>query len=262
MVIGHGSSDLNSFREKLRDLIGTGNNVEYIGSQNRGNMSNNACECHSGFPIGPLAIMAAPTLRQLPNVILLLAGTNDLLHDMNVKEAPLVMGNLVDNLTDTLPEATLVVATVPPFSNPYIDYKRPPFNTALGPVIEERQKQGKRVLLVDPAVPIELIQPDQIHPNDVGYQMYADKFYLALVQAGMKGWIKPLAEQAGIQDKLRDEYEVVQETTAAFAKKTHVNMSFIIGIAVFLSLYWVARKALLSTRVRLRLRSPDGRLGL
>ena len=250
MVIGHGSSDSNSFREKLRDMM-PGNRVDYIGSKSAGNMSNNACECHSGFPIGPLIDVAQQSLHLKPNVILVIGGTNDLLHDMNLKEAPQVMGRLIDNLTSTLPDATLVVAKLPPFGNTFIDRKRPPFNNGLDPVVEKRQREGRRVLLVDAAVPVELIdKKDQLHPNDVGYQMIADKFYVALVEAGLRGWIVPVEEDKdgqGAKGILSEETwrsrELVQDLSATIP---------FFGIVLCGAAYWVLTKVWASTRLGLR----------
>lgn len=261
MVIGHGSSDSNSYREKLRDLL-PGNRVTYIGSKNAGNMTNNACECHSGFPIGPLIDVSQKMLALKPNVILVIGGTNDLLHDMNVKKAPDVMGKLIDNLTTTLPEATLVVAKLPPFGNSFVNLKVPPFNAGLDPVVEQRQKEGKRVLLVDPAVPLALIREDQIHPNDVGYQMYADKFYLALVEAGLRGWIAPLEEQEALNDhglkyKLSDEFRRGEEAMTRLVDNSQVNVSFIMGIVLCIAAYWALTRALRSTRLRTKFSSRD-----
>ena len=256
MVIGHGSSDSNSFREKLRNLM-PGNRVTYIGSKQAGNMTNNACECWSGFPIGPLIDVAQNSLPLKPNVVIVIGGTNDLLHDMNVKQAPNVMGHLIDNLTATLPDATLIVGTVPPFTNPFIDYKRPPFNEGLKPVIEKRQREGKRVLLADPAVPPELIVADQIHPNDVGYQMYADKFFVSLVEAGLRGWITPVEEDEaskkhGTTGGLSREIKTIGEATARFVDKPHANAWFVPGLLLSAAALWILIKALRSSRLRPR----------
>ena len=257
MVIGHGSSDSNSFRLKLREML-PGNRVTYIGSQEAGNMTNNKCECHSGFPIGPMIDVAQQSLRHKPNVILVIGGTNDLLNDMQVKQAPDVMGRLIDNLTTTLPEATLVVAKIPPFGNTFIDRKRPPFNERLDPVVEKRQRDGKRVLLVDPAVPVELIsKKDQLHPNDIGYQMYADKFYTALVEAGLRGWIAPLEEQEtldtlGVKEMLSNEIKKGKEATRQLVKGSHTTVSFVMGLVLAAAAYWALMKLSASTRLRFR----------
>lgn len=82
ITYGSGSTSGNGYRLELQNLL-VGNTVQYVGSQHSGSMANNSNEGHPGAVITQIAKFAKLGLNQLPNVVLLMAGTND----MNVPTA-------------------------------------------------------------------------------------------------------------------------------------------------------------------------------
>ncbi|OJD11125.1 hypothetical protein ACJ73_09608 [Blastomyces percursus] len=77
ITYGQGNSNGNGYRLPLHNLLSSGNKVEYIGHEKHGSMSNNRHEGHKGFPIGPVGDTGKPSYTQRLNIVLLLAGTND-----------------------------------------------------------------------------------------------------------------------------------------------------------------------------------------
>ncbi|KKZ66425.1 hypothetical protein EMCG_07853 [[Emmonsia] crescens] len=199
ITYGQGSSDGNGYRLPLYNLLSGRNKVEYIGREKRGSMSNNQHEGHKGFPIGPVGNTGKPNYSQHPNIILLLAGTNDVVFKINLKDAPNVLGRVVDDIVTGCPDAVVLVATLTPMLDTNREARKVVFNAALPAVMEQRTKAGKHVLLIDlERVTTQHINTtDGIHPVDQGYKLIADAWYEGIVAADKKGWIKaPIARPA------------------------------------------------------------------
>src|ERR1700712_4085517 len=76
ITFGFLSTDGNGYRQDLLTML-SGTQVQYIGSIRAGNMTDNFNEGHSGAVISQIAGFANQSLPQRPNLILLMAGTND-----------------------------------------------------------------------------------------------------------------------------------------------------------------------------------------
>ncbi|KAG5297752.1 BKRF1 encodes EBNA-1 protein [Histoplasma ohiense] len=199
ITYGQGSSDGNGYRLPLYDLLSRWNKVEYIGRERHGSMSNNRHEGHKGFPIGAVGNTGKPDYVERPNIVLLLAGTNDVVFKINLKTAPEVLGRVVDDIVSACPDAVVLVATIPPLLDRNREARRLAFNAALPAVMEQRTEAGKHVLLVDLATVTtrHINATDGIHPVDEGYRLIADAWYKSIVHADQKGWIKaPVAKPA------------------------------------------------------------------
>ncbi|EQL35950.1 hypothetical protein BDFG_02548 [Blastomyces dermatitidis ATCC 26199] len=208
ITYGQGSSDGNGYRLPLYNLLlSGGNKVEYIGREKHGSMSNNRHEGHKGFPIGPVGDTGKPNYAQRPSIVLLLAGTNDVVFKINLKDAPTVLGRVVDDIVAACPDAVVLVATIPPMLDANREARKVAFNAALPAVIAQRNRAGKHVLLVDLArVTAQHINAtDGIHPTDDGYRSIADAWHEGIVAADQRGWIKaPIARPAdGEGDRLK-----------------------------------------------------------
>ena len=76
ITYGFHSSSGNGFRFALREkLVEQGNDVNMIGSLRAGNMSNNRVEGWRGFVIAEVAQKAELSLPEMPNVVLVFAGS-------------------------------------------------------------------------------------------------------------------------------------------------------------------------------------------
>ncbi|KAF7339011.1 Acetyl xylan esterase [Mycena venus] len=165
--------------------------VDFIGSVDSGTMPDPDNEGHSGAEIAAIGGFLMPDLSQNPNVIFLLAGTNDINNDDDIANAPARLMAVVDNITSTLPNATLLVGTIPLNGDPTKEQWSDTFNYNIIQMLLRRASDGARVM----PVPMESLGPedmaDSLHPNDQGYAKMADAWFSALWQAAEWGWIDP-----------------------------------------------------------------------
>ncbi|KAJ6508146.1 hypothetical protein C8R45DRAFT_966453, partial [Mycena sanguinolenta] len=165
--------------------------VDYIGSVNSGTMPDPENEGHSGAEIATIGADLLPDLSQNPNVIFLLAGTNDINNNDDIADAPARLLAVVDQITATLPTAALLVGTLPLNGNADIEVNVETFNYNITQELLRRAADGVRVY----PVPMENIGPtdmaDSLHPNDEGYEIMANCWFSALWQVAEWGWIDP-----------------------------------------------------------------------
>jgi hypothetical protein len=76
ITYGYGSTDGNGYRYGLRGaLVGGGNKVNMIGSLSHGTMNNNHVEGWVGYRIAEVAQKAELSLPDMPNLVLINAGS-------------------------------------------------------------------------------------------------------------------------------------------------------------------------------------------
>lgn len=199
ITYGTDSTDGTGYRKNLQTLI-TGHNLRYIGSVSAGCMTNNDNEGHPGYTIDEIGGQAQNSLPERPNVVLLMAGTNDIVQNYNLGSAPTRLGNLIDLVLSDCPDATVLVASLTPLLDPTREANRKTYNQAIPGVIASRASAGKHVLLADMSAVTasDLNQVDGIHPNDGGYVLMAHAWYAALNQALNYGWIHAPVSGAAI----------------------------------------------------------------
>ena len=200
---GFAASDMNGYREKLRMRLNHGGNqnVTYVGSVDSGNMANNLCECHSGATISEIAAFAQAYMargERPPNVVLLLAGTNDMWYPRDPETAPDRLDSLVGALVGPWPEAVVVVAKIPPITQkdrPGANELARVYNDAIPGIVNryQQQERGNKVVMADMYLPFS-IDPtsdfmDGMHPMDSGFVKMAEEWYRALVEASYRGFI-------------------------------------------------------------------------
>ena len=196
--ITHGfqSTDDAGYRSRLyNSAIGT--KIQFVGSLWNGEdpfpASERYHEGHDGAVINAIANYAKNSLPARPNVVLLHAGTND----MNgapgaspVSECPGLIGNLIDEILQACPDATVIVAQIIMSRVAQTEANREQYNAALPGIIDARASEGKHVLLVNMDAVQDSDMFDQLHPDDTGYQKMADIWLNGLKMAVGKGWIK------------------------------------------------------------------------
>jgi lysophospholipase L1-like esterase len=192
------STDGNGYRQDLLDLL-SGTRVQYIGSQRSGNMTNNFNEGHPGATIGQITGFANQSLPQRPNLILLMAGTNDMIKDVDPVDAPQRLGNLLDECLAACPDAVLVTAQLTPTTNATATAFMNVFNPAISRLAASRVSAGKKVMTIDMRSYVNTTElKDGLHPTDCGYNQMAIGWQDAIRQAISMGWITPPVAANGL----------------------------------------------------------------
>ena len=118
-----------------------------------------------------------------PDIILLMAGTNDVWTETNVDTAPNRIAAFVDQVNTKYPHVLVVVSTII-WQETWKDEMVEDFNNRLAALIMERMQAGKHVHMVDmyavmPAKPNKRLTHyyDGVHPNDLGYKLMAETWY-------------------------------------------------------------------------------------
>lgn len=187
ITYGFQSSDGNGYRQYLLTLL-AGNNVNFIGSVQAGTMTNNNNEGHSGAIIDQIASYAYLSLPERPNVVLLMAGTNDMNNDVDPDNAAARLGALIDEIFAACPDTVVIVAQIIPAANPDTFARLVTYNARISLLVNQQQTAGKHVIKAwMPLTTDDLI--DGLHPTDMGYSKMADGWLDALVRANAKGWI-------------------------------------------------------------------------
>ncbi|KAJ7614166.1 lipolytic enzyme [Roridomyces roridus] len=210
ITYGFTSTDGNGYRATLHNLLSPGNTVDFIGSIQSGNMSDNNNEGHIGEIIeqiaeaatNSMALPARPNVGFLllsihveieasrPQIILLLAGTNDMLDSIN-STAPAALSTLLDQIFTACPDATLIVSNLPALSSAPAQAAVQIFNPLVAQMVSTRAAAGQHILLVDMASVIGVADlVDGIHPTDAGYVKMGNAWFPVIQQAVAKGWVK------------------------------------------------------------------------
>ncbi|KAF8184059.1 SGNH hydrolase-type esterase domain-containing protein, partial [Mycena galopus ATCC 62051] len=188
ITFGLESTDGNGYRSALHNLLQPGNTVDFIGSLKAGTMVDNDNEGHSGativqiqkFSTNPLALPARP------NVVLLMAGTNDVFGG-SISTAPSRLSTLIDSIFAACPDAAVIVATLTPLSAGQVSVDT--YNQAITQLINARTAAGQHILLASMASVLASDLADGVHPDDAGYVKMANAWFPVIQQAAQIGWI-------------------------------------------------------------------------
>jgi lysophospholipase L1-like esterase len=195
ITAGVGGTGSNSYRPELNRLLTeAGADVTFVGTQKGGKFN------HEGYPganivqIGQKGVAAA---NKKPNVITLMAGTNDTPKGDGPKAAAVRLGTVLDNLAKVLPDTVILVSTITPM---FFETGKgtPPttetFNKELPSIVKARVDGGKKVLLVTlPQMDFAKGGKDTregIHPSDAGYVKMGGAWFKGIEEAAEKNWIK------------------------------------------------------------------------
>ena len=206
---GEGSTTENGYRLALSNVItSNGNNLTYIGSVKSGTMANNENEGHGGFQILQVGIEGRQDYSERPNIVLFMAGTNDVVFDIDLGNAPLRLIRVIEEILVECPEVTVLVGSLTPLLNPGWMTKINDINAKLPEVINRvGVDRGIQAAMVNMSrvTTAHIHQDDGIHPTDEAYELIAAAWYEGIVEAGKRGWIKaPLpvipSNETSIQD--------------------------------------------------------------
>ncbi|KAH8895826.1 carbohydrate esterase family 3 protein [Thozetella sp. PMI_491] len=205
ITFGQASTDGNGYRGSLRDqLVSGGNAVNMVGTRQHGTMRDNDVEGWPGFIIDSVhakAQIAVPLSK--PNVILINAGTNDCLGNINITGASDRMERMVLDLYSMSPQATVILSSLIINTNATVDSRVLVVNAEYKALVEKLQAQNRRIVYAEmhgTDGPGMDDMHDQTHPNDNGYRMMANIWYKGLVTASNNGYIVAAEPVAGLQD--------------------------------------------------------------
>jgi lysophospholipase L1-like esterase len=185
ITFGEGSSYYGGYRVTLwKDLQAAHVHITFVGSKDSGPaiLPTQANEGHPGARIDQISDHVVPWLHQYqPQIILLHIGTNDILQNYSVDTVLTRLQHLLIQITTTLPHAVVIVAQIIPLEKFGRDGEVIAYNKAIPGMVHHFEQQGKLVEYVDmyDIVPISDI-PDQIHPNNQGYNLMASVWFTAL----------------------------------------------------------------------------------
>lgn len=116
----------------------------------------------------------------LPDVVLLLVGSNDLSKDQDAN-AQANLRALLAEFTTLLPDAKVLIADLPPEPT-YGSLRVNAWNAAVDEAVSYFQSVGKKVYGVDlnTDFPSNGLTSDGVHPNDVGYVWMAGQWNAAI----------------------------------------------------------------------------------
>jgi lysophospholipase L1-like esterase len=160
--------------------------ITYVGSQENGPtdvdgvMFPRRHEGHSGWRINQLLdLIPNPGFSTIPHIVLLMIGTNDVINNDALAQAPARLGNLLDDIVETAPDALVVVAKITPMSTS--DAQIRAYNDAVPGIVADRVAMGKHLIVVDQYTGFPMNElADGIHPNPAGYTRMAGVWYTAI----------------------------------------------------------------------------------
>ncbi|KAJ7121062.1 SGNH hydrolase-type esterase domain-containing protein [Mycena epipterygia] len=188
ITFGLESTDGNGYRNTLHNLLQTGNTLDFIGSLKSGTMVDNDNEGHSGATIAQIATFANNSLAlpARPNVVLLMAGTNDVFGG-SISTAPSRLSSLIDQIFKACPDTALVVATLTPLPSGQAAVDT--YNAAITQLVNNRTATGQHILLASMAAVLSTDLADGVHPTNAGYVKMANAWFPVVQQAMKNGWI-------------------------------------------------------------------------
>lgn len=198
------STNLNKYRQGLYSLLSAdGYVVDFVGTQDSGQagLDDRDHEGHGGYWIGEIAYgpgkdpnnptggvaqwLTAMGPSQTPDIVLLMIGTNDVIAGSTARsQAPAWLSHLIDLLVGELPDARILVSTIPPLASPYTTTDNNnfvvPFNDSLREIVLGK---GGNVQLVDAyaALTTADMSADGLHLTAAGYDKLAEVWYDAIV---------------------------------------------------------------------------------
>ncbi|KAI9642081.1 hypothetical protein NHQ30_009952 [Ciborinia camelliae] len=155
-------------------------------------MSDNFNEGHPGAVISQITEYAKLSLPEDPNLVLLMAGTNDINNFLNVTTAADRLSGLVDEITSSVPNVTVIVAQITPAANSTVEQAMVTFNSQIRDLVASKVAAGQKVSTVnmmDYVTVDDLV--DGLHPTDHGYQQMAKAWFAGIQDVQRKGWIDP-----------------------------------------------------------------------
>ncbi|MBU2668212.1 VCBS repeat-containing protein [Actinoplanes bogorensis] len=192
ITAGQESSDNNGYRDELYDAIDALGTVDFVGSARNGTMADPDHEGHPGWRIDQIDTLADCTVEQYqPNVVTLMAGTNDINQNYDLAAAPQRLKNLINQVLADSPKAAVIVAKLLPTGKAGLQPRIDVYNPAIYRVVADLKAEGKHVVWADTSdiTVSEGLQNDS-HPNDAGYAKLGAAFYRGFQEVISRNWLQ------------------------------------------------------------------------
>jgi hypothetical protein len=177
--------------------VAANQNITFLGSQSSGpamvagkpfpqkneGRSGWTIEPGGGSPGGISSLVPTPAFSTIPDIVLLMIGTNDAGKSLTAQQMADNLGKLMDSVISTAPNALLVVSKIPPLSTQQA--KIDSYNEKIPGLVQTRAAAGKHVLAVDNKLTASDMTGDNVHPNEGGYVKLGDNWYEAI-----KGYLR------------------------------------------------------------------------
>jgi lysophospholipase L1-like esterase len=158
--------------------------VDFVGLQSNGpaTLGDHDHEGHSGWRIDMLDANIVGWLQATtPHTVLLHIGTNDVIQNTDLPNAPNRLSGLIDKITNTVPTAEVFVATIIPLGTASQEAAVRTYNAAIPGLVQSKANAGRHVHLVDMHSALTTADlADGIHPNAGGYDKMATAWFAAL----------------------------------------------------------------------------------
>jgi lysophospholipase L1-like esterase len=165
-------------------LVNGGYQVDFVGSLSNGPsaLGDHDHEGHSGWRIDQIDANITGWLgAYTPHTVLLHIGTNDIIQNHDVANAPARLSALIDHITASVPSAEVFVATLIPLANSGQESSVRAFNATVPGIVQSKAAAGRHVHLVDMHAALTTADlADGVHPNAAGYDKMAATWYSAL----------------------------------------------------------------------------------
>ncbi|GAB3970404.1 SGNH/GDSL hydrolase family protein [Actinoallomurus acanthiterrae] len=165
-------------------FVNAGYRVDFVGSLSNGpaSLGDHDHEGHSGWRIDQIDANIAGWLHtSTPHTVLLHIGTNDVLQNYDLANAPARLSALIDHITANVPTAEVFVATIIPLGGDSREANVRTFNAAIPGIVQSKAGAGEHVHLVDMHAALTAADlVDGVHPNATGYDKMAATWYTAL----------------------------------------------------------------------------------
>ncbi len=219
-------------------LTNAGYNVDYIGSMtiNSSLVPDPNHEGHSGWRIDQLDSNMATWLSSMadPDVVLMHIGTNDFGQNLDITNAINRLDALILNIATLRPYAHIIVTNLMERGEPANTNIQTHFNPFVEARVNAHAAAGRRVTFLDMRAVVPLVDmPDNLHPNQTGYNKMADAWMVA-IQAiiGPDGDNAPPALARAVASGDRTHVTITFSKPVADSAATLGNFSLGGGLAV------------------------------
>lgn len=189
----HGSDPVGGYRDDLYDLLTTeGVYFDFVGSQSDGSFADPNHEGHPGWHADSLAMHLHTWLSAYsPEVVLLMAGTNDVLSAQSISGIIGDIENLVDIIYNDDPNTKIVLSSLIPRQDKY-DIKTDSVNAGILEMYYNKLSNNYKIYYAGHNEMFKarsdwqsalISAEDYIHPNNEGYAVMAEVFYSAVMNA-------------------------------------------------------------------------------
>ncbi len=193
--ITQGTNGVAAYRDNVwRKLRADGYTMQFVGSTDFGGGDDgfrSIFEAYPGRRIDDLTSLAASAVTTYqPDVVLILAGTNDVAQKYSGAVINQRMEAFMNMVYSRAPKARIVVSSVPPLV--YSDANFPnacnwtcpqltDFNNSVPALVAKFKAQGKKAYFADLSgaglIPSTVDFPDKVHPSEAAYEKMANTYY-------------------------------------------------------------------------------------